>query len=453
MNDKLFSQEAEQAVLGGLFVSPVSFGDVATRVKASDFAEHVHRLIFSAMATLAGAGTPIDIVTVGEVLERNQQLPDPVQFHYLAILARDTPSAANVLAYADLVRDYARRRALIQLADEMVGWARGQDAATALRNVQHAMERLDSEPLVGPRPLSAILRDTLAALDERARRTHALSGVPTGLGDLDRHLDGLAPGRLYVLAGRPGHGKSVLAMQCARAAFTAQRNVLFFSLEMPAEELTHRLLAAEIPMDLTAIHTAKLDEFQWDQVCTTSARLMPASLWIDDSSVVAIDDLLARCRRLHRHRPLGLVVVDYIGLLDADRRDNRNLEVSDITRKLKRLAKELSCPVLAVSQLNRKLEDRADKRPINSDLRDSGSIEQDADVIVMIYRDELYQDHSLDIGCVELLIRKNRGGPTGMIPAVFDGAHARLLPLDGPLPSSASSSPRPQRRGFRPEVN
>jgi replicative DNA helicase len=448
----LFNHEAEAAVLGGLFVSPVTFGEVAARVAVHDFAEHAHRLIFAAMTAVQQTGAPLDLVTVAEHLERVGHLPAPVEFHYLAVLARDTPSAANVLAYADLVRDYARRRSLIQLADDLARWARAEpDAAAAVARARAALDGLDAAALGGPRPLADILPETLAALDERANRTHELSGVPTGLLDLDRHLDGLAAGRLYVAAGRPGHGKSVLAMQCARAAFAAGRNVLFFSLEMPAEELTHRLLAAEVPMELARIHSANLEELHWNHLYAVGTRLAPASLWIDDSSAVAIDDLLARCRRLHRRHPLGLVVVDYIGLLDSDRRENRNLEVSEITRKLKRLAKELGCPVLAASQLNRKLEDRADKRPMASDLRDSGSVEQDADVILMLYRDDLYHANSLDQSCLELLVRKNRGGPLGMIPALFDGARARILPLAGPLPSSGQPAPGPRRKGFKPE--
>jgi replicative DNA helicase len=450
----LFSHEAEAAVLGGLFVSPVEFGDAAARVAVPDFAEHAHRLIFSAMAALAQAGSPIDIVTVGEHLERAGHLPDPVEFHYLAVLARDTPSAANVLAYADLVRDYARRRSLVKLADDLARWARAEpDAAAAVTRIRAALDGMESGAASGLRPLAELMPETLMALDERANRTHGLYGVSTGLPDLDRMLDGLAPGRLYVIAGRPGHGKSVLGMQCARAAFGAGKAVAFFSLEMPAEELTHRLLAAEIPLNLSAIHGARLEESEWAQLVETGNRMAPERLWIDDTGALAIDDLLSRCRRLHRRAPLGLVVVDYIGLLDSDRRENRNLEVSEITRKLKRLAKELACPVIAVSQLNRKLEDRSDKRPINSDLRDSGGVEQDADVILMLYRDELYNPHSPDVGCAEILIRKQRGGPTGMIPVVFDGAHARILPLAGPLPSAGQPAPGPRRKGFNPGDN
>jgi replicative DNA helicase len=191
-------------------------------------------------------------------------------------------------------------------------------------------------------------------------------------------------------------------------------------------------------------------EAEWEALTHTAIRLEPATLWIDDSSALAVRDLQARARRLHRQAPLGLVVVDYIGLLDGERTDNRVLEVGGITRALKQLAKELNCPVVALAQLNRKLEERADKRPVLSDLRESGSVEQDADVVLMVYRDDLYRDDSPDVGCAEVLVRKNRGGRTGMVPALFRGEHCTFLPLAGPLPSKDHDEPAPRRRGFKP---
>lgn len=440
------------AVLGGLFVAPVRWNEVGERVALDDFADPRHRLIFQTMAELAALHIPLDLVTVGDAMEAAGRLPRAEDFAYLAVLVRDTPSAANVLAYADVVRGYARRRALLRLADDLAGWARQGDADAAIARLREGLDRQAAVDVVGLRPLSAIMPEVLDALDERATRTHALLGTGTGLAALDDLTDGLAPGRLYVVSGRPGTGKSVLSLQLAREAFTAGKSVALFSLEMPADEVTHRLLAADIPMDLSKIHAARLDSGDWDCVAHSAARLAPAGLWIDDSSHLTVDDLAGRVRRLHRKTPVGLVVVDYIGLLDSARKtDNRVLEIGDITRRLKQLAKELSAPVVAVAQLNRKLEERGDKRPILSDLRESGSVEQDADVVMFIYRDELYNPDSMDRGCVEILIRKNRGGPTGMVPAVFSGAHCRILPLAGPLPSSIAKAGEmnSQSRGFR----
>lgn len=453
----LFSLEAEQSVLGGLLVSPVAFADVAAVLTAEDFARHDHRLIFAAMQKLAGQQTPIDLVTVGELLESQGQCPDPVHMAYLVSLARDTPSAANVLAYARVVSSYSQRRKLLKLADQLAVWANAErDAGKVISQMRQALDALDSaSPQGGLRPLASILPDVLAELDERAHRTQALLGQSTGLGDLDTLLDGLCAGRLYVVAGRPSSGKSVLGLQLARHALLAQRPVAFFSLEMPESEVVHRLLAAEIPLNVGRIQSAKLSDPEWLALANQCAALQPAPLWIDASSEMTIGELQSRARRLHRQVPLGLVVVDYLGLLDGDRAgnsdySNRVQEISSITRALKQISKELDCPVVALAQLNRKLEERGDKRPILSDLRESGSVEQDADVVLMVYRDELHNPESPDKGCAELLIRKNRGGPVGMVTALFDGAHCQFKPLAGPLPSHGRAElDAPRRRGFR----
>ena len=453
----LFSLEAEQSVLGGLFVSPVSFADVAAALRIDDFARHDHRLIFAAMQTLAGRNTPIDLVTVGELLEGQGHCPEPVSLAYLLVLARDTPSAANVLVYATLVHSYSQRRRLLKLADQMAVWAREErDPGVTIARMRAALDGVDQgQSLTGLRSLADILPDVLADLDDRAHRSQALLGQPTGLADLDRLLDGLCPGRLYVTAGRPSSGKSVFGLQCAREAVRQGRRVAYFSLEMPEAEVIHRLLAADVPLDLDKIQAARMADHEWTALAGSAERLAPCGLWIDATSSLTIGELQARTRRLHRQGPVGLVVVDYLGLLDGDRvgngeYSNRVLEIGSITRALKQLAKELDCPVLALAQLNRKLEERGDKRPILSDLRESGSVEQDADVVLMVYRDELHNPESPDKGCAELLIRKNRGGKIGMVPALFDGAHCQFKPLAGPLPSrDAPAAEAPKRRGFR----
>lgn len=451
----LFSLEAEQSVLGGLFVSPVQFADVAAALRIDDFAQQDHRLVFAAMHTLVAQQTPLDLVTVGQLLERQGHCPEPVDMNDLIQMVRETPSAANVLAYAQVVSNRSRSRQLLALADQLAVWTRQErDPGKVITRLRQALDAMESQaPTIGLRALADLLPETLADLDERAHRTHELLGLPTGLPELDRLLDGLCAGRLYVVAGRPSSGKSVFGLQLARAALQAGQRVAFFSLEMPAAEVVHRLLAAETPLDLGRIQSARMSDGDWMQVAATSERLAPAGLWIDDSSQLGIGDLQARTRRLHRHAPLGLVVVDYIGLMDGEASNskfsNRVQEVGDITRALKQLAKELNAPVVALAQLNRKLEDRTDKRPILSDLRESGSVEQDADVVLMVYRDEIHYPESPDAGCAELLVRKHRGGKIGMIPALFKGEHCQFLPLAGPLPSREIPQDAPKKRGFR----
>lgn len=450
---ELFSREAEQAVIGGLFVSPAELAGVAEIVAVSDLGNETHRKIYAAMLALAKAGDPVDIVTVAEHLEGSACLDDS-DMAYMALLARDTPSAANVLSYAEVVRKYAQRRALLRLSGQLSDWAqRERDPEKILSDLRAAMDVIASnQPTRGLRALADIMPEVLDALDERANRTQALLGQQTGLQDLDRLLDGLCDGRLYVVAGRPSSGKSVLGLQLAREAVLRDQRVAFFSLEMPAAEVVHRLMASDIPLDLEKIQSARLEPHEWDSVTTCVERLTPKGLWVDDSGSLGIGDLVSRARRLHRSAPLGMVVVDYIGLLDGERSgdySNRVQEISTITRALKQLAKELCCPVVALSQLNRTLEQRADKRPILSDLRESGSVEQDADVVLMVYRDELHNPDTPDKGCAELIVRKNRGGKIGTVPTVFRGEHCQFLPLAGALPSrNAPPEEPPKRNGF-----
>jgi len=450
----LFSDEAEQAVLGGLMVSPVAFADVAALLTPADFFLEFHRRLFSAMAALHQEHQPIDPLTVAERLESQHQLTS-VEFATTAAMARDTPSAANVLAYAGLVRSYARRRSLLKLADQLATWTRDErDADLVIARLRTALETLETgQDRTGPRKLADLLPGVIASLDERAHRTQGLLGLSSGLPDVNRLLDGFCPGRLYVIAGRPGSGKSVFALNAIRAAIEAGKTALLYTLEMPAPEAIHRLLAAETPLALGELQSARLSADDWDALTTTVARVWQRPLWIDDSGQLSISDLLTRARRIHRIAPLDLIVVDYIGLVDGERNgnaSNRVQEIGSITRALKQLAKELSVPVLALSQLNRTLEQRADKRPILSDLRESGSVEQDADVVAFIYRDELHDPNSPDQGCAELIIRKNRSGRLGIVPLRFDAAHCRFQSLEGPLPSWNQSRPDPgKRRGFR----
>ncbi len=448
MANPLHSREAEQAVLGGLFVSPVAFADVAGVVKEADFFEAGHRVIFATMAALVSQKREIDLVVVLDALEGHDRLDAAGGMAYLASLARDTPSAANVLAYAAIVRNHAQRRALVNLGVQIGQWTLADaDCGATMNRLRRALEAMDgASSSDGPRLLADLLPGVLDRLDERANRSPGTRlGAPTGLAAVDDLLDGLCPGRLYVAAGRPGTGKSVFGLQALRAVVAAGHDALLFTLEMPAEEVIQRMLSAEQPLDYGRLQAARLGEDDWAGLVSTVARLQPARLWIDDSSQLSITDLLARARRRQRQRPLGLVVVDYLGLVTGEGRD-RVQEIGSITRALKGLAKELSAPVLLLAQLNRTLEQRGDKRPILSDLRESGSVEQDADVVMFLYRDELHNPESPDKGCAELLIRKNRAGKTGVIPLAFQGEFCRFAPLAGGMPSWN----RPDDEPFKP---
>lgn len=453
-NAPLHSREAEQSVLGGLFVSPVAFSDVAALVTESDFFEASHRVIFATLAALVAQKREIDLVVVLDALEGQGRLDAAGGMAYLATLARDTPSAANVLAYAAIVRNHAQRRALVNLGVQIGQWTlTDPDCGVTLNRLRRALEALDGiSSTNGPRLLADLLPGVLDRLDERANRSPGTRlGAPIGLAAVDDLLDGLCPGRLYVAAGRPGSGKSVFGLQALRAVVAAGHDALLFTLEMPADEVIHRMLAAEQPLNYGQLQAARLNDDDWSGLADTVCRLRHARLWIDDSSQLAIADLLARARRRQRQRPLGLVVVDYLGLVKGDYGENRVLEIGSITRALKALAKELNAPVLLLAQLNRTLEQRGDKRPILSDLRESGSVEQDADVVMFFYRDELHNPESPDKGCAELLVRKNRAGKTGVIPLAFQGEFCRFMPLAGGPPSwnkPADEPFKPKKRGI-----
>lgn len=452
MDNTLIPIESEQAVLGGIFLSPKFFAEASEWVSPASFGQYAHRLIFQAMRDLVASKTPIDLVTVAERLESQGHCPDPIDLSYLYLLARETPSSANTVPYAIVVNCYARRRALVQLGQNLSQWAlTTRDVEAILSQLKAGVDALDTVPVKhGPQPLKSLLPDVLDAMQQRAARAdEAITGLSIGLPDLDRRLDGLCPGRLYVLAGRPSHGKSVLGLQTLRHAIQANRHGLLFTLEMPAGEVIQRLLAAEQPLDYARVQAAKLTDREWVALTDTATRLQAARLWIDDSSALSVDGLLSRARRLHRTHPLGLVVVDYLGLMTGEKSDRRDLEVGSITRALKELAKELSVPVVLLAQLNRKLEDRPNRRPMMSDLRESGAIEQDADVVIFIYRDELYSPDSPDVGCAEIIIGKNRAGKTGMVPTAFLGEHCTIHPLAGPLPSSTMAPPSAQTRRSR----
>ena len=429
------SLEAEQAVLGGLMLDNATWDQIADRLDESDFYRHDHRLIFRAIRGLSESGQPFDMLTLAEWLEDNGQLENASGFAYLAVLARDTPSAANVRAYGDIVRERSIRRNLIRTATEIADSAydpRGRDTRQLLDDAEKRVFAIAEHGLriqQGFGSIKDLLTRTVERIDILFQHNNPITGIPTGWPDFDEKTAGLQPGDLIVIAGRPSMGKTAFAMNIAEfAAIQAKCPVAVFSMEMPGESLIMRLISSLGRIDQHKVRTGRLEEEDWHRVTSAVTMLSEARLFIDDSSNLSPHEIRARARRLHRQEgQLGLIVVDYLQLMQVPgTNENRATEVSEISRSLKSLAKELSVPILALSQLNRTLEQRGDKRPIMSDLRESGAIEQDADLICFIYRDEVYNPDSPDKGVAEIIIGKQRNGPIGTTRLTFLGQYTRF---------------------------
>lgn len=451
------SIEAEQAVLGGIMLSNEYWDNVAERVQASDFYNHAHRLIFEEMTALVREHKPIDIITLDQVLKNKGVLQDVGGFAYLAELSKNTPSAANILAYADIVSERAIRRELIAAGNKIAEMSynpKGMSVKDVLdeaeRSVFHIAEMRTSTD-EGPKKIDDILMETLARIDilSRSKNNSGVTGVSTGFDALDRKTAGLQPSDLIIVAARPSMGKTTFAMNlCENAAMAniesedefgnkikqPNKPVLIFSLEMPADQIMMRMFASLSTVDQTKIRTGRLDDEEMSRIGSTVGILQERrNIYIDDSSGLTPTELRSRARRVYKENSgLSLIMVDYLQLMRAPGfADNRTLEIAEISRSLKALAKELQVPVVALSQLNRSLEQRADKRPVNSDLRESGSIEQDADLIMFIYRDEVYHDNSDTKGMAEIIIGKQRNGPIGRVPLGFQGQFSRFTNYEG----------------------
>lgn len=431
------SIDAEQSVLGGLMLDNDAWDRVAEKVVEQDFYLRAHRFIFAAMSRLAESSHPIDIITVSEDLEANQQLDDVGGFAYLGEIAKNTPSAANILAYADIVRERAVVRDMISVAHDIAdaGYdTQGRTSAELLDFAETKVFKIAEQRAnanEGPEPINAILAKTIEKIDELFRSPHdGVTGVSTGYVDLDKMTNGMQPSDLIIVAARPSMGKTTFAMNlCEHAAITSDKPVLIFSLEMPSEQIMMRMLASLGRIDQTKVRTGQLEDEDWARLSSAIELLnTKGKMYIDDGSGLTPTEVRSRARRVAReHGGLSMIMVDYLQLMTVPGlSENRTLEIAEISRSLKALAKELKVPVVALSQLNRSLEQRADKRPVNSDLRESGSIEQDADLIMFIYRDEVYNDDSPDKGTAEVIIGKQRNGPIGRIRLTFHGRYSRF---------------------------
>ncbi len=436
------SIEAEQSVLGSMLIDPESWDKVAELVTDNDFYNRSHQIIFRAITRLLNISNPIDLITVSEELEKHDELDDAGGFAYLGELAKNTPSSANVVSYAQIISERAITRELIGVAHEIaeVGYnPEGRDSADILdlaeSKVFEIAERRTGEN-EGPRGVESILSKTIDRLEELVKTNKEVTGVTSGFSDLDKMTSGLQPSDLIIVAARPSMGKTTFAMNLVENAMMAEdKPVLVFSLEMPSEQIMMRMLASLSRVDQTKIRTAQLDDEDWARISNTMAMLKDKDcLFVDDSSGLTPMDVRSRARKLARERGgISLIMVDYLQLMRVPSlSDNRTLEIAEISRSLKALAKELEVPVVALSQLNRTLEQRADKRPVNSDLRESGSIEQDADLIMFIYRDEVYHENSEYKGIAEIIIGKQRNGPIGTCRLTFQGQFSRFDNYAGP---------------------
>jgi len=428
--------EAERSVLGALMLSEDAWDKVADKVSENDFYRNDHKLIFRAIGRLCERNAPRDGVTVSEELENNGDLPDTGGLPYLIDLVEQIPSVSHVVAYADIVRQRSVLRQLISTCTTIADMAyqpEGKAVADILDTAESRMFMIADQTnrsVAGLTSVGEIMQTTKETLEKLGENQSALTGVSSGYKDLDDLTSGLQKSDLIIIAGRPSMGKTTFAMNIVEnVALSQQLPVAMFSMEMPGEQLCMRMIASLSKIELNRVRSGRLTDADWARITSATNILHQHSrIYIDETPAMSPTEVRARCRRLAREQKgLGLVVIDYLQLMQTgDKSENRATEISEISRSLKALAKELSVPVIALSQLNRSLESRPDRRPVMSDLRESGAIEQDADVIAFVYRDEVYNEDSPDKGTAEIIIRKQRNGPTGMVRLTFNGQWTRF---------------------------
>jgi replicative DNA helicase len=428
------SVEAEQSVLGGLMLDSAAWDQVADRVIAEDFYRNDHRLIFEAVAGLIERSQPCDAVTLSGHLESQGVLDQVGGLAYLGSLARDTPTAANIRAYADIVRERSVLRQLITAGNEIVTSAlepEGREAREIVDDAERVVFEIaerGSRGKVGFRLVKSILPDVVNRIDEMYHSDGKLTGISTGFTKLDEMTSGLNAGDLIIVAGRPSMGKTTLAVNIAEnAALGSGKSAAIFSMEMSAESLTLRMISSLGRINQSHLRSGRLSEDDWPRIDSAMTQLGTAKIFVDETPALSPTEVRARARRLKRERGLDLIVVDYLQLMQvAGTKENRATEISEISRSLKALAKELKVPVIALSQLNRGVEQRVEKKPVMSDLRESGALEQDADVILLIYREEVYDKNTTRKGIADIIIAKQRNGPTGDIQLTFLGEYTKF---------------------------
>lgn len=430
------SIEAEQSVLGSLMIDNNKLENIIEKIFSQDFFVHQHRIIFDEMQKLFNLNKPIDLITLSDSLEQKGKLKTVGGFAYLAEIAKNTPSVANINAYADIIKERALIREIIFTANEITDACydfKNKKSEYLLDFAESSIFRISEKRIhknIGPKSIDQILKKTMLKIKSINLNINGVTGLDTGYKDLNKKTLGLQPSELIIIAARPSMGKTTFAMNlCENIAMLQEKPVLIFSLEMPGEQIMMRILSSLTRIDQIRIRTGKLNEDEWNRIYSTMKILIEKNnMYIDDSSSLTPTEIRFRSRKIFReHGGLSLIMIDYLQLMKVPILSyNRIMEITEISRSLKALAKELHIPVLALSQLNRSLEQRADKRPVNSDLRESGSIEQDADLIMFIYRDELYNENSNTKGIAEIIIGKQRNGPLGTINLTFNGKWSRF---------------------------
>lgn len=437
------SEDAEQSLLGGIMLDERAWDQIADVVGSNDFYRPDHRLIFGAMGDLIERNQPLDAITVGDLLQRQGKLDDAGGRAYLARLVGNTPGAANIRSYASIVREHAMLRQLIEVGGDIAASAFESEGRQVAELVDRAEQRVFEIAERGERrgsgfiALKEVVQPSIDRLDALSNSEDGITGVATGFEDLDSRTAGLQAGDLVVIAGRPSMGKTTLALNIAEnAAIGHNLPIGIFSMEMPKEQVTLRMIGSIGRVDQSHLRSGRLTEDDWTRINSAVSIMSNAPIFVDDAPGLTPTEVRARSRRLKREHGLGLVVVDYLQLMQVSgSTENRATEISEISRSLKGLARELNVPVVALSQLNRSVEQRNDKRPVMSDLRESGAIEQDADVILFIYREEVYDSETPKKGVAEIIIGKQRNGPVGMFLLTFKGEFTRF---EGHIPDDYS---------------
>jgi replicative DNA helicase len=432
------SLDAEQSVIGGLLLDNGAWDKISTTLCEDDFYRFEHRLLFRTIATLAKKESPFDVITITEALKEAGEIDNIGGEAYLFELSNNTPSVANIGAYAAIVRDKSVQRQLIAVSNEIAdcGFNPEGRSVTELLDIAETKVFAIAEQTGGdgaPKNIKDVLAKTVEKIDTLYHLDKGITGLATCFTDFDNMTSGMQPSDLVIVAGRPSMGKTTFVMNIAEnASLTEKQPVLVFSMEMPADSLAMRMISSLGRIDQHRVRTGKLEEEDWPRLTSAVHMLSEAPLYIDDTPGLSPAELRARARRVAKeHGGIGLIVIDNLQLMQVPgfKVENRTAEISEISRSLKALAKELSVPVIALSQLNRSLEQRSDKRPVMSDLRESGAIEQDADLIAFIYRDEVYNDDSPDKGTAEIIIAKQRNGPIGKVRLAFLGQYTRFEDL------------------------
>lgn len=433
------SDEAERAVLGGIFLNADTLPDAQEYVTADDFYKKAHRLLFQAMTDLQDNGTAIDTVTVSDYLDNHNNLDDIGGVGYITDLVAATPIASNVVYYAKIVQQKSTLRKLISTAQNIASrsYTEQDDVEGLVEDAERQiMDVSENRNQAGFKQIKDVLNQAMAQIDQLYQNDQAITGLPTGFRDLDKITTGLHEDEMIILAARPAVGKTAFALNIAQNVGTkTDKSVAIFSLEMGAEQLVNRMLCSEGSIDANHLRTGQLNEEEWQNLIIAMGSLSKAKIYMDDTPGIRMAEIRAKCRRLAREQgDLGLIIIDYLQLIEGSGQENRQQEVSAVSRQLKKLAKELHVPVIALSQLSRGVEQRQDKRPVLSDIRESGSIEQDADIVAFLYRDDYYRDAEGDeddddqggndegddnVGEVEVIIEKNRSGPRGTVKLLF----------------------------------